>query len=127
MRNFASARAQSGCSRSSLWPLKWKSPTSGTRQPGGVETLADRRNGGGGLRRVDGHPDELGAGRGERAHLRDRRGDVRGVGVGHRLHDDRRAAADRDAGDVDRPRAVPLDAGGCRSSLLLADAAVMAT
>ena len=34
-------------------------------------------------------------------HLRDRRGDVRGIGVGHRLDDDRCAAADGDAGDVD--------------------------
>ncbi len=33
MRYFASARAQSGCSSSSLWPLKWKSPTSGTAHP----------------------------------------------------------------------------------------------
>src|SRR5712671_2291769 len=33
MRYFASARAQSGNCVSSLWPLKWKSPTSGTLQP----------------------------------------------------------------------------------------------
>ena len=33
MRYLASASAQSGCSLSSLWPLKWKSPTSGTLQP----------------------------------------------------------------------------------------------
>src|SRR5260221_489031 len=33
MRYFASARAQSGYWARSLWPLKWKSPTSGTRQP----------------------------------------------------------------------------------------------
>ena len=33
MRYLASARAQSGNCFSSLWPLKWKSPTSGTSQP----------------------------------------------------------------------------------------------
>src|SRR5262245_29780952 len=38
MRYLASACAQSGYCVSSLWPLKWKSPTSGTRQP-----IASRR------------------------------------------------------------------------------------
>src|SRR6267378_733097 len=33
MRYLARVRAQSGCSASSLCPLKWKSPTSGTSQP----------------------------------------------------------------------------------------------
>src|SRR5438105_7314067 len=33
MRYLASAAAQSGCSRRSLWPLKWKSPISGTPTP----------------------------------------------------------------------------------------------
>src|SRR6266852_376728 len=33
MRYFARASAQSGCSASSLCPLKWKSPTRGTSQP----------------------------------------------------------------------------------------------
>src|SRR5579862_604377 len=33
MRYFARALAQSGYCVSSLWPLKWKSPTSGTSQP----------------------------------------------------------------------------------------------
>ncbi len=33
IRYLASARAQSGHSVSSLWPLKWKSPISGTWQP----------------------------------------------------------------------------------------------
>ncbi len=30
IRNLASASAQAGCSVSSLWPLKWKSPIKGT-------------------------------------------------------------------------------------------------
>ena len=33
MRSFASASAQAGCIFRSLWPLKWKSPTSGTVMP----------------------------------------------------------------------------------------------
>src|SRR5437870_174880 len=36
MRYLASAAAQSGCSRRSLWPLKWKSPISGTPAPTGT-------------------------------------------------------------------------------------------
>ena len=49
---------------------------------------------------VDGDAHEFGAGAGERRHLARGALDVGGVGVGHRLHDDRRAAADHDAGDV---------------------------
>src|SRR5215472_503229 len=33
MRYLASAAAHSGCSRKSLWPLKWKSPINGTLTP----------------------------------------------------------------------------------------------
>ena len=33
--------------------------------------------------------------------------DVGGVGIGHRLHDNGRAAADGDAADIDRDRNVP--------------------
>src|SRR5580698_11441787 len=33
MRSFASASAQAGCVFSSLWPLKWKSPTRGVARP----------------------------------------------------------------------------------------------
>mgnify|MGYP003694467945 CR=1 FL=1 len=43
--------------------------------------------------------------------LRDGGRDVGGVGVGHRLHDDRRAAADRDTADHDLPRAAAHGAG----------------
>ena len=54
------------------------------------------RHGGGGLVAIDGDADELGAGLGQRRDLADRRLDVGRVGVGHRLNDDRRAAADLD-------------------------------
>ena len=66
------------------------------------EPVADVRHGLGRLVAVDGDADELGAGAGERRDLRDGRVDVGGVGVGHRLHDDGRAAADHHARDVAR-------------------------
>ena len=53
------------------------------------------RHGGGRLVAVDGDAHHLRAGAGERGDLRDGRRDVGRVGVGHRLDDDRRAAADR--------------------------------
>ena len=69
-----------------------------------VERGADRRHGGGSLRRVDGDAHDLRARLGECAHLRHGGGNVYGIGVGHRLHDDRRTAADRDGADHDLPR-----------------------
>jgi hypothetical protein len=71
------------------------------RTPGRIEALADCRHRGCGLRGVDGNADELRARVRELAHLRDRCADVGGVGIRHRLHDDRGAAADPHAGDVD--------------------------
>ena len=65
-----------------------------------VEALADARHGGRGLVAVDGDADDLGAGPGERRDLRHRRVDVGRVGVGHRLDDDRGAAADHDGADA---------------------------
>jgi hypothetical protein len=59
MRYLSSASAQAGYWLSSLWPLKWKSPISGTVTPSGIEPLADRRHGGGGLLAVDGDPHQL--------------------------------------------------------------------
>ena len=62
----------------------------------GQEAFADFRRRDGGLVPVDGQPHQLGAGAGEGRDLTRRRLDVRGVGVGHRLDDDRGAAADHD-------------------------------
>ena len=59
------------------------------RQP-----VADMRHGGRRLVAVDGDADQLRAGARQRRHLGDGGVDVGGVGVGHRLDDDRRAAAD---------------------------------
>ena len=73
------------------------------RQP-----LLDMRHGGGGLVAVDGDAHQLGAGAGERGHLAGGPLHIGGIGIGHRLHDDGRTAAHRDAGDVDRYRFVPF-------------------
>ena len=56
-----------------------------------------------------GHPHDVGAGLGAGLHLRHRRRDVGGQRVGHRLHADRRVAADRHRPDVDAPRLAPVD------------------
>ncbi len=51
---------------------------------------------------VDGDADELGSGFDQVGGLLDGRGDVGGVGVGHRLHDDRGFGADFDGANFDR-------------------------
>ncbi len=56
-----------------------------------------------------GHPHDIGPRLGAGHHLRHRRAHVGGQGVGHRLHADRRAAADRHVADVDAPRLAPVD------------------
>ena len=72
------------------------------------QALLDFRHRGGRFRNVYGDADEF------RARLREFQallrggGDVRGVGVGHRLDDDGRAAADLDLADLDADRLVPL-------------------
>ncbi|MGY4316809.1 hypothetical protein ACVWW1_006136 [Bradyrhizobium sp. JR3.5] len=72
-----------------------------------AQAVADVRHGGGGFLAVDGDAHHLGAGAGERGDLGDGALDVGGVGVGHRLHDDRRAAADGDVADHDLRGVVP--------------------
>ncbi len=64
------------------------------RHAHGREPVADMRDGGCGLVAVDRDANEFGARAGERGDLAGSRLDVGGVGVGHRLDDDRRAAAD---------------------------------
>ncbi len=71
------------------------------RQP-----LLDARHGGGRLVAVDRDAHQLGAGARQRRHLLRGAFDVGGVGIGHRLHDDRMTAADHDAADIDRDRFV---------------------
>ncbi len=59
-----------------------------------VELLADMRHGGRRLIAVDRDAHELGAGAGQGCDLLGRRGDIGGIGIGHRLDDNRAAAAD---------------------------------
>ena len=80
------------------------------------QPLLDVRHGGGRLVAVDRDAHDLGAGARQRRDLARGAFDVGGVGIGHRLHDDRRAAADRDAADVDRqPICAPLVRARTRS------------
>ena len=64
------------------------------RDAHGAEPVADMRHGRGGLVAVDGQAHQFGARPRQRRDLAGGRLDVGGVGVGHRLDDDRRAAAD---------------------------------
>jgi hypothetical protein len=80
-----------------------------------VEPVADDRHRGRCFSGVDGDADQLRSRVGEGFDLRDRRRDVRGVGIGHRLDDDGGAAADLDAphqGDA-RPATRDGRAGEC--------------
>ena len=77
-----------------------------------AEPLADVRHGGRRLVPIDGDADDLRAGAGEGGDLRHRPVDVGGVRVGHRLDDDRRAAADGDAADADAGRPLPRRRSG---------------
>ena len=72
-----------------------------------IERLDDLRHGGGGFVGVDGDAHQLRAGIGQRHHLIDGRLDVGGIGIGHRLHDDRVRAADFDRTDTDGNRTAP--------------------
>jgi hypothetical protein len=65
------------------------------RQP-----LGDPRHGSRGGRRVHRDAHQLGTGAGQLGDLFRRAGGVLGVGVGHRLHHDRRAAADPHLADL---------------------------
>ena len=71
------------------------------------EAIADVRHGLCRLVAVDGDANKLGAGAGQRRDLGDGRVDVGGVGIGHRLHDDRCAAADLYARDAHELRPTP--------------------
>ena len=83
--------------------------------------LAWRSSGSASASSCDGHrdPDDVAAGRGELGDLLQRRVDVGGQRRGHRLHRDRRVAADRDRADLDLPGLAArwrAPAGGRRAS-----------
>ena len=69
----------------------------------------DFRDGRGRFRHVHGNAHQLRPGVGEFLALRHGPGDVGGVRVGHRLHDDRRAAAHLNVADLDAIRLSPRD------------------
>ena len=66
-----------------------------------AQAVADVRNGSRRLLAIDRDADHFRAGARQRCDLRDGAVDIGGVGVGHRLHDDRGAAADGDIADHD--------------------------
>ncbi len=76
----------------------------------GVEhALLDLGHGGRGFRQVDRDPHHLGPGLGELDALSCRALRIRRVGHGHRLHDDRRAAADLHGPDADPDCSMELE------------------
>ena len=77
----------------------------------GADTLDDVRDGGGSFVVVDGDADKLGAGAGECGDLLNGGFDVGGVGVGHRLDDDRSVGTDADAAYVDSDRFSAVNSG----------------
>ena len=83
------------------------------RDPALGEAVADVRHRCGGLLGIDRDAYDLGAGTGERTHLRNGGIDVRGVSVGHRLHDDRRIATDLHAADETLDAATPPNHLAC--------------
>jgi hypothetical protein len=66
----------------------------GTRTPNCVQRVHDPGHGGGGCFGVHGDADQFRPGARQRHHLVDRGGHVGGIGVGHRLHDNRMRAPD---------------------------------
>jgi hypothetical protein len=72
------------------------------------QPLLDTRHRGGRLVAVDGDAHDLGTRGRQRRHLSRRLLDIGGVGVGHGLHDDGRAAADEHAAHIDGHRPVSL-------------------
>ncbi len=66
-----------------------------------AQAVADMRHGGGGFLAIHRDANHLGAGARQRCDLGDGAVDIGGVGVGHRLHHDRRAPADGDIADHD--------------------------
>ena len=73
------------------------------------DTLDDIRHGFGGGVIVDSNADHLRPGAGKRGYLLDRALDIGGVGIGHRLHNDRCIRTDANAAYIHRYRTPTLD------------------
>ena len=78
------------------------------RDPHHRQLVDDARHRGGGLGIVHGHPHQFRAGPPQFGDLPGGRGHVGGVGIGHRLHDDRCGATDLHAADLDLARGSPI-------------------
>ena len=74
-----------------------------------VELLADLRHTGGGFRGIHRDPHQFGAGAGQFGTLHGRRHVVGGIGVGHRLDDDRGMSSDDHSTDPNRTHGAALD------------------
>ncbi len=66
-----------------------------------IERFTDVGHSGSGFRVIHGNAHQFGAGTGQLQHLLGGCGYIRGIGIGHRLHNDRVAAAHGDAVDID--------------------------
>ena len=66
------------------------------------QTLFDMRDGSGGLLAVNGNAHQFRSGTGQRHHLFDGRVNIGRIGIGHGLHDNRRAPAHTNALDINR-------------------------
>ena len=72
-----------------------------------AQLITDSRHSFSGFITINRDAHEFGPGTGEIGHLFDGSRNVGRVRVGHRLHHDRRPAADNDAADIDSDRRVP--------------------
>ena len=71
-----------------------------------AQPVANVRHGFSGFIAIDGDAHKFRAGAGEVSDLADGACNIGGIGVGHRLHNHRRAATDFDAADANRNRLV---------------------
>ena len=122
MRYFDSASAQSGNSRQQLVAVVMEVADERHVDAHAIELLADRRHLARRFRRIDRDPHQFRTGLRQFLDLDGRADRVGGIGVGHRLHDDGRVAADphhatavadqHRAGRMAGRGAVRRDAGG---------------
>ena len=101
MRYLASARAVGGKLFQQQMAVIVEVADDGHTQPALVEALDDMRNRRGGFVVVDRDAHDLRAGQSERRSLLDGALNVPRVGVGHRLHDDRKLPADANLPNLD--------------------------
>ena len=74
-----------------------------------IQFFPDQRHRARGFLGVDGQPNQFGTGLPQRMHLGHRAGDIGGIGIGHRLHHDRRTAAHGNVADENPARRASND------------------